>query len=158
MAFGRASDRDGELVTELFADELDQLGGIVQVAVGAGPAEGQVAAEREHVVDAVIQVGLKLFLDVFLGVADAGEVGNRGGLAVLDDLVEDFEVFTDVGAAGAVSTGDVVGVQRVQLFQDAVLAAQLFHADIRLGWEDLERESGSLFIDFSNAHICLQKI
>ena len=158
MAFGRASDRDGELVTELFADELDQLGGIVQVAVGAGPAEGQVAAEREHVVDAVIQVGLKLFLDVFLGVADAGEVGDRGGLAVLDDLVEDFEVFTDVGAAGTVSTGDVVGVQCVQLFQDAVLAAQLFHADIRLGREDLERESGSLFIDFSNAHICLQKI
>ena len=79
-------------------------------------------------------------------------------LPSLDDLVEDFEVLADVGAAGAVGTGDVVGVQRVQLFEDAALTAQLFHADIRLGREHLERESGSVFIDFSNAHICLQKI
>ena len=158
MTLGRACDRDGELVAELLADELDKLSRVVQIAVRAGPAEGQVAAQSKHMVDAMVKVSLQLFLDVFLGVADAGEVGDRGGLAVLDNLVEDFEVFTDVGAAGTVSTGDVVGVQRVQLFQDAVLAAQLFHADIRLGREHLERESGSLFIDFSNAHICLQKI
>ena len=155
VAFRRASDRDGELVTELFADELDQLGGIVQVAVGAGPAEGQVAAQGEHVVDAVIQIGLQLFLDVFLGVADAGEVGNRGALAILLDLVQNFQILADVGAAGAVSTGNIVRLKGVEFVQNSVLAAQLFHAHVRLGRENLEGECCSLFVDVCYAHNCL---
>ena len=52
MALGRACDRDSELVAELLADELDKLGRVVQIAVRAGPAEGQVAAQGEHMVDA----------------------------------------------------------------------------------------------------------
>ena len=45
MSLGRAGHGDGELVAKLLPDELHQLGGIVQVAAGAGPAKGQVAAK-----------------------------------------------------------------------------------------------------------------
>ena len=133
MALGRACDRDGELVAELLADELDKLGRVVQIAVRAGPAEGQVAAQGEHMVDAVVKVGLQLFPDIFLGVADAGEVRHRGALAVLLDLVQNLQILADVGAAGAVGTGNIVGLKGVELVQNSVLAAQLFHAHVRLG-------------------------
>ena len=130
----------------------------MQVAVRAGPAEGQVAAQREHVVDAMVKVSLELFLDVFLGIADAGEVGDRSALAVLLDLVQNFKVLADVRSACAVGAGDVVGVQRVELFQHAAFAAQFFHADVGLGREYLKRKGSSVFIDLSNAHFCLQNI
>ena len=158
MALGRACDRDGELVAELLADELDKLGCVVQIAVRAGPAEGQVAAQGEHMVDAVVKVSLQLFPDVFLGVADAGEVGHRGALAVGLDLLQDLKVLADIGAACAVGAGDVVRVQGVQLFQHTALAAQLFHADVGLGGEYLKRECIALLHDFSYAHgFCLLK-
>jgi len=54
VALGRAGHGDGELIAELLTDELHQLGGIVQIAAGAFPAEGQVAAQGQHMVDAVI--------------------------------------------------------------------------------------------------------
>ena len=152
MAFGRARDRDGELVAELLADELDKLGGIVQITVRAGPAEGQIAAQGEHMVNAVIQIGLELFLDIFLGVADAGEVGDGDGLAVFLDLVQNFQVLADVGAAGAVGTGDVIGLQGIELVQNSILAAQLFHAHVRLGREYLKRECAALVQDIHNRH------
>ena len=155
MALGRACDRDGELVAELLADELDKLGRVVQIAVRAGPAEGQVAAQGEHMVDAVVKVGLQLFPDIFLGVADAGEVRHRGALAVLLDLVQNLQVLADVGAAGAVGTGNIVGLKGVELVQNSVLAAQLFHAHVRLGRENLEGECRSLFINVRYAHNCL---
>ena len=155
MALGRACDRDGELVAELLADELDKLSRVVQIAVRAGPAEGQVAAQGEHMVNAVIQIGLELFLDIFLGVADAGEVRHRGALAVLLDLVQNFQVLADVGAAGAVGTGNIVRLKGVEFVQNSVLAAQLFHAHVCLGRENLEGECCSLFVDVCYAHNCL---
>ena len=155
MTLGRACDRDGELVAELLADELDKLSRVVQIAVRAGPAEGQVAAQSKHMVDAMVKVSLQLFLDVFLGVADAGEVGDGDGLAVFLDLVQNFQVLADVGAAGAVGTGDVIGLQGIELVQNSILAAQLFHAHVRLGREDLKGESRSFFVDVCYAHNCL---
>ena len=138
MALGRARDRDGELVAELLADELDKLGGIVQIAVGTRPAEGQVAAQRQHMVDAVIKIGLQLGSDVFFRVADAGEMRHRLTLAVGPDLVEHFQVLAHVRAARAVGTGNVVGVQGIQLFQHAARAAKLFHTRVGLRRENLE--------------------
>ena len=155
MALGGACDCDGKLVAELLADELDKLSRVVQIAVRAGPAEGQIAAQGKHVVDAVVKVRLQLFLDVFLGVADAGEVGDRRALAVLLDLVQNLQVFADVGAAGAVGTGNIVGLKGIELVQNSVLAAQLFHAHVRLGRENLEGECCSLLVDVCYAHNCL---
>ena len=109
-------------------------------------------------VDAVVKVGLKLFLDVFLGIADAGEMGNGRALAVLLDLVQNFQVLADVGAACAIGAGNVIGIQGVELFQHAAFAAQFFHADVGFGREHLKGEGGSVFIDLSNAHFCLQNI
>ncbi len=152
MALGRAGHGDGKLVAELLADELDELGGVVQIAAGAGPAEGQVAPQGQHVVDAMVQIGLQLLLDAFLGVADAGEVGHADGLAVLGDLVQNLQVLAHVGAAGAVGAGNVVGIQGVQLLQHATLTAQLLHAHVGLGGEDLEGESGTLVHDIHNRH------
>ena len=114
-----------------------------------------IAAQGEHMVDAVVKVGLQLFPDIFLGVADAGEVRHRGALAVLLDLVQNFQVLADVGAAGAVGTGNIVGLKGVELVQNSVLAAQLFHAHVRLGREDLKGESRSFFVDVCYAHNCL---
>ena len=126
------------------------LGGVVQVAVGAGPAEGDVAAQGEHVIDAVIQIGLQLLLDSLLGVGHAGEVGHRDGLAVLLDLVEHLEVLADVGSAGAVGAGNIIGVQLVQVVQHAAFGAELFHAGVRLGREHLKRKRHAVLQDFSN--------
>ena len=152
MSLGGACYGDGELVAELLTDELDKLGGVMQVAAGAGPAEGEVAAQGEHMVDAVVKVGLELLLDAFLGIADAGEVGHAGALAVLDDLVEDFKVLADIRAARAVGAGDVVGIQGVELLQHAALAAELFHADIGLRGEHFKGKRVAMFHDFSNIH------
>ena len=152
MALGGAGHGDGELVAELLAHELHQLGGVVQVAAGAGPAEGQVAPEGQHVVDAVIQVGLELLLDALTGIADAGEVGDRGALAVLLDLVQHFQVLAHVGAAGAIGAGNVIRVQCVQLLQDAARAAQLLHARVGLGGEHFEGKRCSLFKNVGYAH------
>ena len=107
----------------------------MQVAAGSGPAEGQVTPERQHMIDAVIQIGLELLLDAFTGVADAGEVSDGGAFAVLLDLVQNFQVLAHVGAARAVGAGDIVGIQGVQLLQHAAGAAQLLHANVRLGGE-----------------------
>ena len=97
--------------------------------------------------------------DALLGVADAGEVGDGRALAVGLDLLEDFKVLADIAAACAVGAGDVVGVQRVELFQHAAFAAQLFHADVGLRGEYLERECVALFKNISYAHgCCLLKI
>ena len=114
-----------------------------------------IAAQGEHMVNAVIQIGLELFLDIFLGVADAGEVGDGDGLAVFLDLVQNFQVLADVGAAGAVGTGNIVRLKGVEFVQNSVLAAQLFHAHVRLGRENLEGECCSLFVDVCYAHNCL---
>ena len=152
MALGGAGHGDGKLVAELLADKLHQLGGVVQVAAGAGPAEGQVAPEGQHVVNAVVQVVLQLLTDAVLGVAHAGEVGDGGALAVLLDLVQHLQVLAHVGAAGAVGAGDVVGVQGVELLQHAALAAQLLHAHVGLGGEHLKGKCRSLFKNLSNAH------
>ena len=152
MSLGRACDRDGELVSKLLADELHKLGRIVKVAVRARPAEGKVSPQREHMVNAVIEIGLELFLDISLGIADAGEMRDRGAFAVFFDLVKHLEVLADVRAARAVGAGDVVGVQRVELFEHAALAAQLFHAHIGLWREDFKRKSSSFLINFRNAH------
>ena len=152
MALGRTGHGDGELVTELLTDKLHQLSGIVQVAAGAFPAEGQVAAQSQHMVDAVIQIVLQLLTDAFLGVADAGKVSDGRALAVLLDLVQNLQIFAHVGAARAVGAGDVVGVQGVQLVQDAVLAAQLLHADVGLGGEHLKGKCSSLAENVLHAH------
>ena len=48
VTLGRAGDCDGELVTEFLADELDQLGRIVQISAGSGPADREVAAQGKH--------------------------------------------------------------------------------------------------------------
>jgi hypothetical protein len=135
VALRGAGHSDGELVAEFLAHKLHQLGGVVQVAAGAGPAEGQVATERQHMIDAVIQIGLELLLDAFTGVADAGEVSDGGAFAVLLDLVQNFQVLAHVGAARAVGAGDIVGIQGIQLLQHAAGAAQLLHANVRLGGE-----------------------
>ena len=124
----------------------------MKIAVCAGPAERQVAAQREHMVNAVVQIGLQLFLDVLLGAADAGEVGDRRAFAVFLDLVENFQILADVGAACAVGAGNVVGVQGVELFQHTAFAAQLFHAGVSLRGEYLKGKCRSFFVDFSNAH------
>ena len=52
----------------------------------------------------MIQIGLELLLDALAGVADAGEVSNGGALAVLLDLVQNFQVLAHVGPARAVVT------------------------------------------------------
>ena len=152
MSLGRTRDRDGELVSKLLADELHKLGRIVKVAVRARPAERKVSPQREHMVNAVVEIGLELFLDISLGIADAGKMGDWGALAVFFDLVKHLEVLADVRAARAVGAGDVVWVQRVELFEHAALAAQLFHAHIGLWREDFKRKSSSFLINFRNAH------
>ena len=158
MALGRTRYRDGELVAEFLPDKLDQLGGVVQIAAGSLPAEGQVAAQCQHVVDAVVQIGLELITDALLGIADAGEVGHGDALAVVLDLFQDLKIFADIAAACAVGAGDVVRVQGVQLFQHAALSAQLFHADVGLWGEYLKRKCIALLHDFSYTHgFCLLK-
>ena len=156
VALGGACDSDGELVAELLADELHQLGGIVQVAVRAGPAKGDVAAEREHVVDTVVQIGLELVLDAFLGVGHAGEVRHGGALAVGLDLLQDLKVLADVRAASAVGAGDVIRIERIELLKHAALAAQLLHANVRLRGEDFKGKCVALFHDLCYIHgVCL---
>ena len=152
MTFRRTRDCDGELVAELLADELHQLSGIVQVAVGAGPAKGQVAAQRQHVVDAMIQIGLQLFTDIVLGIANAGEVGHGRALAVLLNLVQNLEVLAHVGSACAVGAGNVIRIQAIQLVQNAALAAQLFHADVRLRRENFKGKTHAILQDVCNTH------
>ena len=147
-----AGHGDGELLAELRPHELDKLGGVVQVAAGAGPAEGQVAPQGQHVVDAVVQIGLELVLHALPGVADAGEVGDGDALAVLGNLVKDLQVLAHVGPARAVGAGDVVGVQGVELLQHAARAAQLLHAGVGLGGEHLKGKRGSLFKNVGYAH------
>ena len=124
----------------------------MEIAAGAGPAEGQVSPQGQHVVDAVTQVVLELLLDALAGVADAGEVGDGGALAVLLDLVQNLQVLAHVGAARAVGAGDVVGVQGVELLQHAARAAQLLHAGVGLGGEHLKGKRGSLFKNVGYAH------
>ena len=159
MALGRAGNCDAELLAKLLADELHQLRCVMQVTAGTGPAEGQVATQSQHMVDAVIQVGLQLLLDAFLGVADAGEVGHAGALAVSDDLVQHFQVLAYIGTTGAVGAGDVIGVQGVELFQHAALTAELFHTHVRLGGEYFKGKCAALFHDLRYIHsfsLCLQ--
>ena len=103
-------------------------------------------------VNAVVQVGLQLLFDAFLGVADAGEVGHRDALAIGLDLLQDFQVFAHVGTASAIGAGNVVGIQGVQLIQHAALTTQLFHAYVCLGGEDLKRERVAGFQNVRNAH------
>ena len=103
-------------------------------------------------VDAVIQIILQLLLDAFLGVADAGKVGNGSALAVLLDLVQDLQVLAHVGTACAIGAGDVVGIQRIQLIQHAAGAAQLLHAHVRLGGEHLKGKCSSLAENVLHAH------
>ena len=138
MALGGTGNGDGELVAELLTDELDQLGGVVKIAARALPAERQIAAQGEDVVDAVVQIGLELITDAFLGVADAGEVGHGDRLGVLLHVLQDLEVQTDVAAAGTVGAGDVIGIQGVQLFQNAAFTAELLHALLGLRGEDFK--------------------
>src|SRR5699024_7159809 len=74
VPLGRAGHAYGELVAELIAHEFHQLGGIVQVSAGAGPAERQVAAQGEDVVYAVVKIVAELLAHALARVAYAGEV------------------------------------------------------------------------------------
>ena len=138
MALGGAGYGNGELVAELLPDELHQLGGVVQVAAGAGPAEGEVAAQGEHMVDAVVKVGLELLLDALLGIADAGEVRGRQAPAAFRHPAQNLQILSHIRAAGTVGAGDRIRAQRIQLGKDA--AAQLLHTRVSPGRKHLEAE------------------
>ena len=99
-----------------------------------------------------------MLLDAFLGVADAGEVGDGGALAVLLDLVQHFQVLAHVGAAGAIGAGDIIRIQGVQLLQHAACTAELLHAYVSLGGKHFEGKRGSLFKNVSYAHDNLSSI
>ena len=152
MALRRTGHRNGELIAELLAHKLHQLGSIVQIAAGALPAEGQIAAQSQHMVDAMGQVVVQLLLDALPGVADAGEVSDRRAFAVLLNLVQNFQILTHISTARAVGAGDVVGIQRIQLLQHAAFPAQLFHTRVRLGGEHLKGKGGSFFKNVGYAH------
>ena len=153
----RAGDGDGELVAEFVTDELHKLGGVVQVAARACPAERQVAAEGEDVVDTVIEVVLELALDFLARVAHAGEVRDADGAESLD-AVKNFNVLADVRAAGAVGAGNVVGLHGDELFQHAALAAQFFHPFIGLRGKNLKAECHALVENICDFHLFLLSI
>ena len=60
-----------------------------------------------------------------------------------------------VTVSGSTITITEEGIKGVELIQNSVLAAQLFHAHVRLGRENLEGECRSLFINVRYAHNCL---
>ena len=103
-------------------------------------------------VDAVVQVGLELLANAFLGVADAGEVGHGDALAILPDLLQNLQVLAHVGAAGAVGAGNVVRIQSIQLIQHTALAAQLLHTNVRLGGEHFKGKRAAGLQNVGNAH------
>ena len=152
MSFGRACHADGKAAAEFVPDKGDKLRCVVQIAARAGPAEGKVAAQSKHMVDAVVQVGLQLFTDAVLRVADTGKMRHGDTTSVCADFPNDFQIFSDVGAACAIGARDVVRVERVELFEDSVFTAELVHPDIGFGREDLKRERVALLHSFRNSH------
>ena len=76
----------------------------MQITVRAGPAERQVTAQCQHMIYAMLQVCIQLLFDTFLGIANAGEVGNGSGLAGSLDCIQHFQVLANVSAACAVGT------------------------------------------------------
>ena len=128
MAFRRTGDRDRELVTVFLADELDQLGRIVQISARTVPADREIAAQCKHMVDSMLKIGIELLPDSLFCVSDAGEVSQRDCFSVLLDFVKDFEVLSYICPTCAVGAGNIVGSQFIKLVQNTSRAAQFFHS------------------------------
>src|SRR5581483_7382883 len=119
-------------------DELDQLGGVAELARGR-EARGQVAAQRDDVADAVRPVALELRRDLLARGGDVGDVRRRlvAGAAHLEDRLE--RAFAR-RAAGAEGHREERGLQRCEL---APGLAQLVLARRSLRREELEAKGSA---------------
>ena len=138
MALGRACYRDGESIAEFLTDEGDQLAGGLQLAAGTGPAGRRIAPQGQHIMDAAVQISLKLGFRALRCIADAGEVRGRQAPAVFCHPAQNLQILSHIRAAGTVGAGDRIRAQRIQLGKDA--AAQLLHTRVSPGREHLEGE------------------
>ena len=151
MPLGRTGNGDGKPVAVLLAHKFDQLRRVVQIAARTFPAERQVAAQRKHMIDPMLQIPVELFANALFRVADAGEVRDRNGFSVLLNLIEHRKVLANIGSACSVGAGNVVGMERVELVQHAAVAAQFFHADVRFGRKHLKGKGCSFLHNLRNA-------
>jgi hypothetical protein len=79
MVFGVGRDLDEPVLALRFADEADQVAGIAELARRGGAA-GQVAAQCDQALDALLAVGGQYFADAVGGAAHARQV-RRGFVA-----------------------------------------------------------------------------
>ena len=100
---------DGDVPVGALADEAGEFGGGVEGLGGRFGVLGQVAAEGEDVVDAVVLVVGDDCGDLVAGVGDAGEVRHGLDAEVVADLADPVSGGSTGGAAGAVGDGHKVG-------------------------------------------------
>ena len=89
-------------VAESITDKLNELSGIMQITACAGPTEGEVTAECQHMIYPVVQICLELLPDSITCIADAREVGDGCYIARLPYCVQDLKVFPDISAASTI--------------------------------------------------------
>src|SRR5690554_4205167 len=125
-----------EVIAAVLPDEFHQLVGVTQLTGGAH-ARGQVAAQGDNPVDAVLFVHIQQLADLCAGSAHAGQMRCCGN-ALLVQVQHRFNGAVPGGTAGAEGDREKV---RIHLCQLVAYSLQLLLALIGLGREKLEAEA-----------------
>src|SRR5690554_4976560 len=125
-----------EVIAAVLPDEFHQLVGVTQLTGGAH-ARGQVAAQGDNPVDAVLFVHIQQLADLCAGSAHAGQMRCCGN-ALLVQVQHRFNGAVPGGTAGAEGDREKV---RIHLCQLVAYSLEFFLALIGLGREKLEAEA-----------------